>query len=160
MRGRTFSGGMAFTAQSAIFDAFELIAPAAGLVALKSIQLGQSTLLTDANEFICQITFHRFTGTYTTGSGGETPAMAALHQDGVASSSTLKARNDTVAVVGTGAIEVVGYDAWNLRGGYLYLPPEEDRIIAAPTDAIIVTVSDPGTSVVVGGTIVWEEIGT
>lgn len=160
MKGRMYSGAMAFTAQSAIFDAFELIAPTTGLVALVSIQLGQTTLLTDANEFISTITFHRFTGAYTSGSGGETPAMAALHQDGVATSATLEARNTTVAQAGSGAIEIIGVDAWNLRGGYLYLPPEDLRIVVAPTDAIIVTVSDPGTSVAIGGTIVWEEIGT
>lgn len=160
MKGRMYSGAMALTAQSAIFDAFELIAPATGLVALVSVELGQTTLLTDANEFISTVTFHRFTGAYTSGASGETPAMAALHQDAVASSATLEARNTTVAVAGSGAIEIISVVAWNLRGGFLYLPPEDLRIVVAPTDAIIVTVSDPGTSVSICGTLVWEEVGT
>lgn len=160
MLGRVYAVPMAFTAQSAALDAFELIAPANGIIALVAVKLGQTTVLTDTNEFIAQVTIKRATGAYTSGSGGGTPTPVPMLQGDVAASFTAETRNTTQAVAGSGALTTVDLDAWNLRSPFLWLPPERLWINAHDTDAIVVSVSDPGTSVSVGGTAYVEEIGT
>ena len=160
MQGRIYAVPMAFTAQSAAFDAFELIAPATGIVALVGLKLGQTTILTDANEIICQVVIKRATGAYTSGSAGAAVTPVPMNFGDVAASFTGETRNTTQAVAGSGALTIVDNDAWNVRSPFLWLPPERMYLAAHPTDAIVISLTDPGTSVSVGGTAYVEELGT
>jgi len=146
------------TATSAALDVFEFRNTAASLIELVALELWQETILTDANEFIARVNIIRGIG-FTSGSGGETPTPAPVVHSDVAASFGADARNTTQAATGLTTMHSGG---WNLRGPYLWVPPEDCRIQApaGATNGIIVAINDPGTSVVVGGTAYVKEYGT
>ena len=160
MQGRIYSVPVIFASEGADFDLAEIIAPANGIIALAGVKLAQTTVLKDANELIVELEYKRATGTYTTGSGGTTPTPVAGNQGDIAASFTAKVSNSTQAVVGTGTLVTYDYDGWNLRSPYLWLPPERLWFNSLDTDALIISMTDPGTAVNLGGSVLVEELGT
>jgi len=152
----------AFEAISEVCDAFELVAPSTGIVALTGLKLAQTSVLTDTNEIIVEVAIKRAVGAFTSGTGGAASTPVPMNQGDVAASVTTEVGNNTAqALAGSGSLTIIDQDSWNLRSPFLWLPPERQWIIAHPTDAIIVSIeTDPGTSVNMGGTAYIEEVGT
>ena len=162
MQGRMYAVPWTFEDISEVCDAFELVAPATGIIALTGLKLAQTDVLTDANEVIVEVAIKRAAGAYTSGTGGAAATPVPMNQGDVAASATAEVGNNTAqALAGSGTLTTIDQDSWNVRSPFLWLPPERLWIVAHPTDAIIVSIeTDPGTNVNMGGTAYIEEIGT
>jgi hypothetical protein len=67
--------------------------------------------------------------------------------------------NDTTQASG-GTPKTVLADVWNIAAGFWYYPPEEERIILALSQRLVVSLAGaPVDSITVNGTLVFEEIG-
>lgn len=158
MRGRIYTVPSGQDAETAAQDIFELTAPATGIIALVGLQIGQTTEAGDAAAEMLEVTIRRAVGGFTSGSGGQAITPVPARQGDVAASFTAEANNTTVITGGT--ITDVVTDAWNVQGGYLWLPPDGFEISCHPTDAIVVSISAPADSVTFAATAWVEEIGT
>lgn len=160
MRHRLYRGSYAPTAQTAAVDAWEIIAAAAGLIALAEFRIWQTSDFGDSEEEILDIIFYRGTGTYTSGSGGATPTARNVDYSGVAASMSLEGRNTTQAAAGTGALTEFARMGWNVREQGLWLPGEEEEDQVEPTDAIVIAVPAPADSLTWGSSVLVQEVGT
>jgi hypothetical protein len=158
MRGRIYTVPSGQDAETLAQEIFELTAPATGCIALVGLIIGQATEFGDAAAEILDITIKRAVGAFTSGSGGDAITPVPVRQGDVAASFTAEANNTTAATGGT--ITDVMTSSWNIRGEYLWLPPEGMEISCHPTDAIIVALSVPADSVTFAATAIVEEIGT
>jgi hypothetical protein len=149
----------AVASPAAAFDAFEIIAAAGKTYILHEVVLGQSTDYGDAAAEGLSVIIKRATGAYTTGSGGSTPTPAKHSTSDPAAGASAKTMNTTQAVTGSGALTTIRQDAFNIQGGYQYLPTPETRITVRDDEAIVVSVSAPADAVTVSGCAVIEELG-
>jgi hypothetical protein len=157
--GRMYTASYSPNAQTSAFDAFELLAPSDSILVIHSIRLWQTTELGDAAEEVLTLTMTRGIGSVTSGSGGTTPDIHP-HDDGDAAfGGTIEARNTTQLAVGTGTLEVLDRDGWQLRMPYLRVYTPEERPVISPGDYWALGVSAPGDSTTIGASITFEEIG-
>lgn len=135
-------------------DIFEVVAPSDAVVVLESIELGQTTELGDAAEEQLIVSIIR--GFTTSGSGGASGTPVAAEGGQSAAGSTCEVRNTTPA---TTSGTTVAEKPWNVRAPFLWLPPEEHRIIVNPSQRVVVNISTPADSVTVFGELVFSELG-
>lgn len=142
-------------------DLFELLAPNDVCLELISARVGQSSDPADAQAEMAAISIVRGVGTVTSGSGGGTnPTPRPTHQGGAASGSTVEINNTTKMVVGTGALEILLNDDFNMQVGWLYQPVPEERFYVSPSDRVTIElVNAPADALTISGTISWREIG-
>lgn len=156
--GRMFIAPIQIAATTTQIDILELIAPAAGAVVVYEA-LVTTTIETDANEVQMELEVVRFTGTYTSGSGGTTATGRSLGLAGATEdSATVETGNTTQAAVGTGTLEVLSAPYMNNRLGFHYLPIPEARPTIAATDAFAIQLQAAPASTGFGGHVIYEEL--
>lgn len=142
-------------AVSAAQDLFEITAPSDCIVALRSMYLGQTSDVGDANAENLKIQIIK--GYTTSGSGGSAPTPAVLETGFAAAGSAAEVNNTTVANTGTAV--VVHQDVWNTQLPYQYRPAPEELIILSPSQRVVVRIPAPADAITMSGTLIFEEIG-
>ncbi len=149
--GRIYSSG--FTAQAisvATDDVFQVTAPSDAVVIIHSLSIAQSSSETSDQ---IGVTIQRATGT---GTGGTTVTARPMQIGDTAFGGTT-ARNHTTQAT---TLTELHYEAFNVLGGFRYLPAPDSRIVVSPSGIIVVRFEDaPVASTNFDLTIVFEEIG-
>ena len=154
MYGRMYTASVGAVAVSAVQDLIEVNAPADSVVIIHAIYLGQTSDVGDAAEEILQVQISRSTG--SAGSGGSTPT-ARPHQGGDAAFGGSVEMNNTTQA---GTITVLHDDAFNIRVGWQYLPPPEQRFIISPSGTLVLELPvQPADAITMDISVVFEEIG-
>jgi hypothetical protein len=114
------------TGSTAALDWVELITGTTGSLLLLGVDIGQTTELGDASEEQIRWYVKRATGTYTSGSGGNTSiARPPVSPGDVAATFTAESMNTTQIAVGTGTLTTLFTSVFNLRTGLqLFWTPE------------------------------------
>jgi hypothetical protein len=150
--GRMYMAPINVGAHTAALDFFELLTAAEKPALLHGFELGQSTELGDAQEEYIPLALKRVTGAPTSGSGGSTSTFQPTDPNSTATSMTLETGNTTKLTGGTSA--ELGRIIWNVRGGTLWLPPPEGRIVVAGgTRLVLEELAAPADSIT--GPIGW-----
>ena len=158
--GRFYTLPIAFTAQTVAVDLAEIVVPADAVMVLHEIKITQSTEFGDAAAEMLEFAIKRATGSYTSGSGGNSGVTLNKHQTGDAAAGiTAETQNTTQAVAGSGALTTLLSVAEHVANGWHYLPTPEARIVFSPAEACVISMAAPDDSVTVGGYVVVEEIG-
>lgn len=155
MYGRLYNVIVGVVAITAEQDLFELVMPSTAAGVLRSLEVAQTTEIADAQDEMLRLRI--MSGFTTSGSGGSsaTPIPKALGMS--ASGITAEINNTTVATSGT--IVTHRDVSWNVRAGYIWMPPEEEMIVIAPSARLCVRISAPADSVTFSATATVEEIG-
>jgi hypothetical protein len=122
---------------------------------IHEIVLSQKTLVAVEGKDLKMI---RHTATVTQGSGGSAPTPQNIVPGGASSGCTVHMNDTTQASAGT--LTTLHADVWQFLNGFFWMPAPEDRIFVAPATGFIVSlVAAPSASMVVSGTITYEELG-
>lgn len=147
----TIQGGP--TANTVKIDFFSIVPADDKPCCLHSVFIGQTTEFGDAQEELLEVFITRGGTAMTAGSGGAAPTPQPVASSAeVAAGFTARTLDTTIATFTTGV--VVHRDAFNVRTGWQFIPPPEDRIIvtqvngglscslnAAPVDSITWTIT-------------------
>lgn len=152
--GRVYEVPISNVTVSAVQDIFSLQSTSGMAFQLLEIVLGQ---ITQTSPEILRMTFKRFSGGYSIGSGGSTPTPAK-HNNGDAAATVTAHANDTTQTSGGTSVTIRGED-WNLINGYQYLAIPKKEIIFPPSQAFILSLDGaPAAGRVVNGSITFEEL--
>lgn len=155
---RVYAVTLAAEAETAAIDWFELITGTTSSIMLLALDIGQTTETGDAMEEQINWYVKRFTGAYTSGSGGNTGvARTPLHPGDAAATFTAESSNTTKATGGTSV------DLWrssfNLRSGLQMIwTPETAPQIAISSAMVIGFENTPADSVTWSGTAIVGEL--
>ena len=139
---------------AAIFDLCELTPADDVPIQLISVDLGQGTDLSDANEEELAVTVVR--GHTTSGSGGASATPVPSDHRDAAAVTTAEIMNTTIAsVAGT----IMRNKPWYIRGPFLWVPVPEERPRADQGNTtLVIRCSAPGDAVTVHGEVVFAEL--
>lgn len=157
--GRRYTIPFSAVAVSAAVDVFEVLAAAGKPFVLREIVLAQSSDYGDAQAEGLSVIIKRATGSYTSGSGGSTPTPGK-NTNTPAAGFTPEANNTSQASAGSGALTTIRAEAFNVQGGYQFLPtPEQamDAYFFLPTEAVVVSITAPADAITLSGTMEVEE---
>lgn len=120
--------------------------------------LGQTSELSDAAEESLRITFARFTGAFTIGSGGSSVTPAVARTGDTAAGATVRANDTTVTTSGTK--EIIEELSWNIRNTpWERYIPEELRTTGIQAEALVlVGESTPTDDITFTLTVFFEEL--
>lgn len=156
--GRLYSVPVSATSVSTAVDVFEVLASSSKPFFLHEVTIAQSSDYGDAQAEGLTVYIKRATGSYTSGSGGSTATPAKLSTNDAAAGPTAETCNTTQASAGTGALTTIRADAFNVQGGYQYLPTPETRIFYLPAEACVVSITAPSDAITLSATLVFEEL--
>lgn len=159
--GRIYTGtfkGVTVTAQQ---DLFELLSPSDAILRIHAWALSQTTETGDAAEEMLLLTTNRGVGAVTSGSGGSSVTTQPIEDGDTATGATLEANNTTRMVAGSGALENdLEVHGWNVRVPYQWIYTPEMRPIVSPGNRWTLELeTTPADSLIMNGTITFEEIG-
>jgi hypothetical protein len=157
--GRVYSIQVNAVAVTAAQDLFEILAAATKPFTIHELVIGQTSDVGDAQDENLLILFKRATGSYTSGSGGSTPAKVAHVTSDTAAGVTAEANNTTQSSAGSGALTTIRAEPFNVRAGYQYLPTPETRIFFTGSEAAVISIPAPADSLTLSATLVIEEFG-
>ncbi len=153
--GRLYSVSFQNVTISAAQDLFNIKCSASNIIAIQSVEIGQITGTSVANQ---RIRFRYVPTTVTNGSGGGAGTINKLVSGDAASNSTARI-NDTVQATSSGTILDLWNDSWNIINGYLWVPPIPSRpIIIPPSAAFVLSLDSAPATIVTNATIVFEEL--
>lgn len=157
---RVYTVAFAVSAQAVAVDWFELITGAGGALALLGLDIGQTTELGDAAEEQIDWYIKRATGSYTSGSGGNTGVARPSSGSGDAAATfTAESLNTTKIAVGTGVLTTIHNSAFNLRAGLEKIWTPETAITIGPSSALAIGMTGaPADSVSWVGTAYVAEL--
>ena len=155
MYGRMYTASVGTVVVSAIQDLIEINAASDSVVIVHAIYLGQTSDVGDAAEEILQVQISRTTG--SAGSGGSTATARPMQVgDAAYGGGAIQFNNTTQA----GSTTVLHEDAFNIRVGWQYLPPPEQRIIISPSGVLVIELPvQPSDEITMDISVVLEEIG-
>lgn len=156
--GRKYTASYAANAQTTAIG-FEILAPSDSIVVVHSVRAWQTTELGDAAEEILALTFTRGIGSVTSGSGGATPDVHPIDDGDAAFGGTVECRNTTVLAAGSGTLEVMDRDGWNVRVPYVRIYTPEERPIIGPSEYWEFQIAAPADSTTIGVSVTFEEWG-
>ena len=140
---------VAVTAQQDFFQIEALTTP----VVFLCVELGQTNIVTDANQEIWSVLFRRFTDGVT-----NDIAEALVDLGDAALLADLAINETTELVTGT---EVVHANTWNLALPYIWMPPPELRIQIEIGNGLAINLNTtPAGSTTVSGTIYLGQAGS
>lgn len=149
---RAYTVGFAASAQTAAIDFFELITGAGGTICLLGLVIGQITELGDAAEEKIRLKFTRATGSYTSGSGGNTGvARPQVRASDAAATFTAETLNTTQVAVGSGTLTVVNQEPFEVRAGFERFWTPETAFTAGPSSAFVI-----GLAAAPADSVTWE----
>lgn len=152
--GRVYECGFNAVSVSAVQDLFSIQSTANMAFKVVEIVLGQVTVTTIEN---LRMTFKRFSGAYTIGSGG-TAVTPQKHNFGDAAATATVRANDTTQLTG-GTSVILRPEVYNEINGYQYLAIPDKEIIIAPSQAFVLSLDiAPGSARVMNGSITFEEL--
>lgn len=158
--GRRYTVPFSATAITVAVDLFEVLAATGKPFILREVVIAQASDYGDAQAEGLSILIKRAASTYTTGSGGST--VTPTHNTNTsAAGPTAKVVNTTQAVVNTGTLVTIRAEAFNVQGGWQFLPTPEQAMEAylfLPGEACIVSMTVPADSLTVSGTLEFEEL--
>lgn len=145
---------------SAVEDLFEIIAPSDAVVKIASV-FWQQYNATPTDEML-KMTFRKYSGSYTSGSGGAAPTPQKITSGMAAAGSTCEVNNTTQAVVGAGVIDhevpITINHRERQRNWIATLASEP--IILSPGQAFVWALNTaPSVAMNVNATVVIEEYG-
>lgn len=156
--GRLYQVPIAFTAQTAQIDLFEIAASANKGLRIHEIYIAQSTEVGDAQEEMLTLALKRASGTYTSGSGGSAPTPVPIDPDDAAAGFTAEVNNTTKASAGTGTITTERLFAWNVRMPLqLIFTPETRPKVKGGEAKVLELTTAPADSITLGGYVLVEE---
>ena len=140
---------------SLIQDQSEIDVASDRVVMVDAIDLGQTSAVGDAAEGILQVQISRSTG--SAGSGGSTATARPMQEgDAAYGGGSIEFNNTTQA----GTITVIHEDTFNVRVGWQYLPPPEQRNIISPSKVLVLELPvAPADSLTMDISFLLEEIG-
>lgn len=152
MYGRLYSVSFSNVTLSAAQDLFEL-QPADD----KPIILHKVTIAPDSSETNQQVkvTIKRFSGAFTSGSGGTTATPVPLDSHDSAAGFACEINNTTRITGGTSV--VIAADSFPSQGGYEYVPDVRQRPKGYQAEALVIGVEE-ATSAAYSGYAIVEEI--
>lgn len=138
---------------SAVLDVFELT-PADD----KPITIRKVVLTPDSSETNQQlkVKLKRFSGAYTSGSGGGTPTPVALNSHDAAAGFTAESGNTTQATGGTSVL--LQPESFPSQGGFEFLPDTPERPVIYQGEAFVVSVEESAGGAVYSGYAIVEEL--
>lgn len=137
--GRPYSSILAASAQAGAIDWFEIIAGSTVAADLWGVDIGQTTELGDTQEEQIDYYIKRGSGTYTSGSGGNTGVARGVIQPGDAAATlTAESLNTTRIAVGTGTLVTLVNSTFNVRSGLQFWLPPEFLIGIGPSQALAI----------------------
>lgn len=150
---RRYSCAMSAVAVTAQSDLWEITAPAAGIVRIAGVLIGQSTDYGDAAAEGLTIDIIR---AYTSsGSGGSSVTPTPTNSSDSAAGSTVERNNTTIASGGS-PVTLLS-DAMNIQAGYQMIWPPEHMPILRNSERLVVRMSAPADSLTVSSTLIFEE---
>jgi hypothetical protein len=155
--GRFYSVPFSATAVSAAVDLFEVVAATGKPFWLHEVVVGQSSDYGDAAAEGLSVLIKRGVGS-TSGSGGSTVTPAKHLTNDAAAGPTAEVCNTTQHAAGGGSLTTVRAEAFNIQGGYQYLPAPEQRFLFLPAEACVVSITAPADALTLSGTLVFEEL--
>jgi len=157
--GRIYQIPIAFAAQTAQIDFFELTAAAEKPCVIHEIYIANSTDVGDAQEEMLTLKLKRASGSVTSGSGGSTPTPVPIDPDDAASGLTAEVNNTTKLLVGSGTITDERLFSWNVRTAFekVFTPETRPRIKGGEKKVLELTTT-PTDSITMGGYVLVEEI--
>lgn len=157
--GRMYQVPIAFVAQTAQIDFFEITAAAEKPCAIHEMYIANSTEVGDAQEEMLTLKLKRAFSSVTSGSGGTAPTPVPLEPDDAASGLTAEVNNTTKLAVGTGTITDERLYAWNVRSPFhmIFTPETRPRIKGGEKKVLELTTT-PADSVTMGGYVLVEEL--
>lgn len=154
MTGRVYSVEFNAVSVSAVQDLFLMQSTSGMAFKLLEVVLGQVTLTTVEE---LRLTFKRFSGAYTAGTGG-TAFTPAKHNFGDAAATATCFTNATTQTSG-GSSVILRADTFNEVNGYQYLAIPDREIIIAPSQALVVSLDlAPAGARTMSGTLTFEEL--
>lgn len=140
-------------AVSAAQDLFEITAPAAGVVRITGLTIGQSSDYGDAAAEGLGVEIIR--GYTSSGSGGSSVTPSAINSRDSAASSAVERNNTTVASGGS-PVTLVS-DVMNVQAGYQMIWPPGHMPMARNSERMVVRLTAPSDSLTVYATLMFEE---
>jgi hypothetical protein len=149
---RVYTVAFTASAQGGAVDWFELPAPASCGLAIFYLDIGQSTDYGDTQDEGIRYYIKRASGSYTSGSGGNTGvARVPVRSGDAAATFTAETLNITQAAAGSGSLVTVHQSVFNVRAGLDKLWTPETAISCKASEALIVGMSAAPTD-----SITWE----
>lgn len=148
----TFSGVTGTAAQ----DLFEIV-PADDIpVEIVSCYLAQTSDVGDSAEEMLRIKIIR--GHTSSGSGGSAATPVILAPTGASASFSAEVNNTTIASAGS-PVDLHA-DAFNIRAGWIYVPPPDGRPQAsqANTSIVVRLMEAPADALTLSGTLIVREL--
>jgi hypothetical protein len=157
---RCYTVVFAASAQAGAVDWLELTTTSVGGIALLGLDIGQTTELGDAAEEQIDWYIKRASGTFTSGSGGNTGvARNPVRAGDAAATFTAETLNTTRIAVGTGTLTTVHNSAFNLRSGLLQFWTPETAFTCSASQALAIGMTGaPADSVTWVGTAYVAEL--
>lgn len=151
--GRIYTVSFQNVTISAVQDMIAIKAGASNPIAILSVNIGQITGTSVANQRIRL----QQAGTFSFGSGGTTPTPAKWIQSDAATAATAHC-NDTTPSAST--FTDLWDDQWNIVNGFLWVPPVPSRPpVIAVAGGFRVTLDTAPASLVTNMTVTYEELG-
>lgn len=154
--GRIYTVSFQNVTISAAQDMIMVKAGASNPIALLSVNIGQITATSVANQ---RIRIQMLPATVTNGSGGSAATISKWIASDAAASATGRI-NDTSQATSGGTIIDIWDDTWNIINGWLWVPPSPSRPpVAAVSAAFRVSLDSAPSSIVTNMTMTIEELG-
>lgn len=156
MSGRTYAVTFSAVAISAAQDVFEITPADDKPCEIVSIEIGQTTEAGDAADEMLGVQIIR--GFTSSGSGGSAATPAPLRPADTAAGFSAEVNNTTVATTGT--TTTLHSAAFNVRAGWMYIPPLDARpVVNQGNTSLVVRLTAPADSVTFNGTMIVRELG-
>lgn len=153
-RGRVYTIGFNGVSVSAVQDLFSIQATGSRAFEVHAVKLGQRGQTTVSG---LGLRLRSMGATFVVGSGG-TALTPVPVLPGDAGAAVIARANDTTQASSTGLIRDLP-DTWDLPFGYLWVPPEADRPVIAPSGAFVVSLDTaPGGTLTVSGHMAIAEL--
>ncbi len=154
--GRTYAVTFNAVALTAAADLFEITPADDKPCEVVSIYIGQTTEAGDAADEMLGVQIIR--GFTTSGSGGSAATPTPLRPADTAAGFTAEVNNTTLA--NTGTTTTLHSDAFNVRAGWVYIPPLDARpVVNQGNTTLVVRTTAPADSVTFNGTMIVRELG-
>ena len=154
--GRTYAVTFNAVALTAAADLFEITPADDKPCEVVSIYIGQTTEAGDAADEMLGVQIIR--GFTTSGSGGSAATPTPLRPADTAAGFTAEVNNTTLA--NTGTTTTLHSDAFNVRAGWVYIPPLDARpVVNQGNTTLVVRITAPADSVTFNGTLIVRELG-
>jgi hypothetical protein len=155
MSGRIYTMSFTNVTLSAVQDALAVYAGATKIFAVLSVNLGQVTATSVANQ---RVRLRYLPATVSSGSGGSAGTLKPFVAGDVAATVTGRINDTSQATTGGTAIDLWD-DQWNIINGFLWVPPIPSRPpVIGLSGAFIVSLDTAPSGIVANASILIEEL--